>query len=144
MRFSATRIAAVAFLFFFFVAGCAAGGDPVCPDGMDSFTEINVYFGQEKGSGDTVDEEEWQTFLEDTVTPHFPDGLTVLDARGQWLDAEEGRLYREATKVLNVLVPAEGVDDSLAAVRDISDVYKVQFDQQAVFYTSLPACAAVY
>ena len=143
MRFSATRIAA-AVAFLLFVAGCAAGGDPVCPDGMDSFTEINVYFGQEKGSGDTVDEEEWQTFLEDTVTPHFPDGLTVYDARGQWFDTAEERLYRESTKVLNVLVPADVVEDSVAAVHDISDIYKVQFDQQAVFYTSLPACAAVY
>ena len=143
MRFSAPRIAA-AVAFLFFVAGCAAGGDPVCPDGMDSFTEINVYFGQEKGSGDTVDEEQWQTFLEDTVTPHFPDGLTVYDARGQWFDTAEERLYRESTKVLNVLVPADVVEDSVAAVHDISDIYKVQFDQQAVFYTSLPACAAVY
>ena len=142
MRFPATFIAAVAFLLF--IACCAAGGDPVCPDGMDSFTEINVYFGQEKGSGDTVSEEEWQTFLGETITPHFPDGLTVLDARGQWFDTEAGRLYRETTKVLNVLVPADRVEDSVAAVQEISDIYKAQFDQQAVFYTSLPACAAVY
>ena len=142
MRFPATRIAAVACLLF--VAGCAAGGDVACPGGMDSFTEINVYFGLEKGSGVTLTEEEWQSFLADTVTPHFPDGLTVLDARGQWFDTTEGRLYRESTKLLNVLVPADVVEDSVAAVRNISDIYKAQFDQQAVFYTSLPACAAVY
>lgn len=143
MRFPATCIAA-AVACLLFVAGCAAGGDIVCPDGMDFFTEINVYFGLEKGSGATLTEEEWQSFLADTVTPHFPDGLTVLDARGQWFDTTEGRLYRESTKLLNVLVPADGVEDSVAAVRNISDIYKAQFDQQAVFYTSLPACAAVY
>ena len=143
MQISATCIAA-AVAFLLFVAGCAAGGDPVCPEGMDPFTEINVYFGQEKGSGDTVNDDEWRTFLADTVTPRFPDGLTVLDARGQWFDTAEGRLYRESTRVLNVLVPADGVEHSVAAVRDISDIYKAQFDQQAVFYTSLPACAAVY
>lgn len=125
-------------------AACALGGDAVCPDGMDAFTEINVYFGQEKGNGDPVSHDEWQGFLADTVTPRFPDGLTVLDARGQWLDTTEGRLYREPTRVLNVLVPAEGADDGIAAVRDISDIYKAQFDQQAVFYTTLPACAAVH
>ncbi len=143
MRFPATCVAA-AVACLLLVAGCAAGGDTVCPGGMDSFTEINVYFGLEKGSGVTLTEEEWQSFLADTVTPHFPDGLTVLDARGQWFDTAEGRLYRESTKVLNVLVPADGVGDSVAAVRNISDIYKAQFDQQAVFYTSLPACAAVY
>ena len=125
-------------------AGCAVGGDPVCPGGMDSFTELNVYFGLEKGTGETVTEEEWQSFLADTVTPLFPDGLTVLDARGQWFDTTEGRLYRESSKLLNMLVPADAADAGVDAVRDISDVYKHRFEQQAVFYTSLPACAAVY
>ncbi|MDE2788056.1 MAG: DUF3574 domain-containing protein [Chloroflexota bacterium] len=111
---------------------------------MDSFTELNVYFGLEKGSGGTVSEEEWQSFLADTVTSHFPDGLTALDARGQWFDTGAGRLYRESTKLLNVLVPADAADPGVDAVRTISDVYKQRFEQQAVFYTSLPACAAVY
>lgn len=143
MRFPATCIAA-AVACLLFAAGCAAGGDAVCPEGMDAFTEINVYFGLEKGSGVTLTEEEWQSFLADTVTPHFPDGLTVLDARGQWFDTTDGRLYRGSTKLLNVLVPANGVEDSVTAVRNISDIYKAQFDQQAVFYTSQRACAAVY
>ena len=111
---------------------------------MDAFVELNVYFGQEKGNGGTVTEEEWQTFLADTVTPRFPDGLTVLDARGQWLDTNEGRLYRESTKMLNVLVPAETADASVASIREISDGYKARFEQQVVFHTTLPACAELY
>ena len=91
-----------------------------------------------------VTEQEWESFLADTVTPQFPDGLTVLDARGQWFDTDQGRLYRESTRVLNVLVPVDTTDSGVAAVRDISDIYKQRFEQQAVFYTSLPACAAVY
>ncbi len=143
MRFRATRIAA-AVACLLFAAGCAAGGDAVCQDGTDSFTELNVYFGLEKGSRGTVSEEEWQSFLADTVTPRFPDGLTVVDARGQWYDTEAGRLYQESTKLLNVLVPADAADAGVDAVRDVSDVYKQRFEQQAVFYTSQPACAAVY
>lgn len=142
MRLPITCIAAVACLLL--VAGCAPGGDPVCTEWMESFTGINVYFGMEKGSGETVTEEEWQSFLADTVTPRFPNGLTVLDARGQWFDTDAGRLYREPTNLLNVLVPADATYSSLTAVLDISDVYKQRFEQQAVFYTSLPACAAVY
>ena len=142
MRSPATCIAAVVCLLL--VAGCAAGGDPACPAGMDSFTELNVYFGLEKGGGETVTEEEWLSFLMDTVTPHFPDGLTVLDARGQWFDTDAGRLYRESTKLLNVLVPTDATDSGVNSVHVISDVYKQRFEQQAVFYTSLPACAAVY
>ena len=110
---------------------------------MDEFIELNVYFGQEKGDGTTVPEEEWADFLADTVTPRFPDGLTVFDARGQWLDTSEGRLYRESTRVLNVLVPTGAADAGVASALAIADVYKGRFEQQAVFYTSLPACAAV-
>ena len=143
MRLPAAIIAAAA-LCLLLAAGCAVGGDFECPDGMDTFTELNVYFGQEKGDGGTVSEEEWQTFVADTVTPRFPDGLTVLDARGQWLDTDQGRLYRESTKVLNVLVPSDAVEAGVGAVREISDIYKERFDQQAVFHTALPACAAVY
>ena len=108
------------------------------------FIELNVYFGQEKADGTTVSETEWQAFLANAVTPRFPDGLTVLDARGQWLDTSEGRLYRESTKVLNVLVPTDAADAGVASVQAISDEYKERLEQQAVFYTSLPACAAVY
>ena len=125
-------------------AGCIASVQYSCPEGMDSFVELNVYFGQEKADGTTVSDAEWQAFLADTVTPRFPDGLTVLDAMGQWLDTSEGRLYRESTKVLNVLVPTDAADAGVTSIQAISDEYKDRFEQQAVFYTSLPACAAVY
>ena len=143
MRFRPTLIAAGVVCLLLAVA-CAPAGDAVCPGGMDPFTELNIYFGLEKGNGETVTEEEWQSFLADTVTPHFPDGLTALDARGQWFDTDQGRLYRESTKLLNVLVPADAADDGISAVRDIADAYKARFEQQAVFHSSLPACAAVY
>ncbi len=138
----AVAIAAAA-LFLLLAAGCVAGGGYQCPDGMDAFTELNVYFGQEKGDGSAVSEKEWQSFLADTVTPRFPDGLTVSDARGQWFDTANGRLYQESTKLLNVLVVAETTETSLDAARAISEIYKERFDQQAVFRTALPACAEI-
>ena len=100
--------------------------------------------GWRKRGGETVSAEEWQTFLADTVTPRFPDGLTVLDARGQWFDTDQGRIYRESTLLLNVLVPADAASDGVAAIREVSDIYKERFEQQAVFHTALPACAHVY
>jgi len=140
----ASATLAAALLLLLFALGCAASGQSFCPDGMDEFTEFNVYFGQEKGDGTPVTEDEWRDFLTQSITPHFPDGLTVLDARGQWFDTDEGRLYVESTKLLNVLVPVQSADAGLASVRQISDSYKERFSQQAVFQTALPACAAVY
>lgn len=140
----ASATLAAALLLSLLVMGCTADGQFSCPEGMDQFTELNVYFGQEKGDGTTVTEDEWRDFLAQTITPRFPDGLTVLDARGQWFDTDEGRLYVEFAKLLNVLVPVDSADAGLASVRQISDSYKEHFNQQAVFHTALPACAAVY
>lgn len=33
-----------------------------------------------------VSDEDWRAFLAAEVTPRFPDGLTVIDAAGQWRD----------------------------------------------------------
>ena len=31
-----------------------------------------------------VSEEDWQWFLDEEITPRFPEGLTILEAGGQW------------------------------------------------------------
>ena len=67
----------------------------------------------------------------------------MLDARGQWFDTSEGRLYVESTKLLNVLVPADSTDAAMESVRQMSDTYKQRFDQQAV-HTNLRQCAPVF
>lgn len=112
-----------------------------CPDGLEPFTEFNLYFGLERGDGSEVTVEEWEAFLAEVVTPRFPDGLTVLDARGQWLDTEAGRLYREGTKVLNVLVPVGATSEANVSLAEIAEIYVDRFDQQVVFRTSRAACA---
>ena len=112
-----------------------------CPDGLEPFTEFNLYFGLEKGDGSEVTDQEWRLFLTEIVTPRFPDGLTVIDARGQWLDTEADRLYREGTKLLNVLVPLELTGEAKRSLDEIADEYVERFDQQVVFKTSSPACA---
>ncbi len=55
-----------------------------CPDGWDQVTEYQLYFGLSDATGapDAVSDEAWARFLADTVTPRFPDGLTVTDGAG--------------------------------------------------------------
>ena len=78
------------------------------------------------------------------MTPRFLDSLTVFDACGQWLDPDQGRLYRESTKFVSVPVPSHGASEGVTPVQEIPDAYKARFDQQAVFFTTSSACAAVY
>ncbi len=123
------------------LAACSDDAAADCPAGLEPFTEFNVYFGQERGDESAVSAAEWSDFLADVVTPQFPNGLTVFDAQGQWLDIEEERLYRERTKVLNVLVPVAMTSEAKRSLDEIAEIYVDRFDQQVVFKTSVPACA---
>jgi Asp-tRNA(Asn)/Glu-tRNA(Gln) amidotransferase A subunit family amidase len=106
-----------------------------CPlPGQKPMLLVKMYFGQ--GS----DARAWDRFLADTVTPRFPDGFTVYDARGQWMDPKTHRLTREASKVIEIAAP----DTSMvrARVGDIARDYRAKFKQQSVGIVTTAACAA--
>lgn len=61
-----------------------------------------VFFGLTIPGGGSISEGDWERFLNDDVTPLFPDGLSVLDSAGQWRNAQ-GCIDREHSKVLVLL-----------------------------------------
>ncbi|MDE2842475.1 MAG: DUF3574 domain-containing protein [Chloroflexota bacterium] len=112
-----------------------------CPQGWDQVTEYQLYFGRSDASGTpgAVSDQDWEQFLEDTVTPRFPDGLTVTDGSGQWRN-ESGEILREQSKVLTLLVwPDETARQRLD---EIAAQYKSRFDQESVLLTSAQTCAS--
>ena len=114
---------------------------PTCPEGWDQVTEYRLYFGRSDATGtpDAVSEEEWAQFLADTVTPRFPEGLTVTDGAGQW-QAESGEVLKEGTKILTLLVWPD--DSAVQRLNEISAEYERRFDQESVLLTSTQACAS--
>ena len=62
--------------------------------------EYQLFFG--RGS---VTEQAWTDFAAGVVTPHLPDGFTVVDADGQWMNPATHRISSERTKVIVVAVP---------------------------------------
>ena len=86
-----------------------------------------------------VSEEAWRTFLADEVTPRFPDGLTVLDAAGQWRDGS-GAIVRERTKLLLVL--AQPGENAMQRTDQIADAYKRAFGQSSVLRVVTEACVS--
>lgn len=95
-------------------------------------TEVSLYFGLAKPGG-VVSETEWQAFLAREITPRFREGLTVLDAYGQYLD-HDGTLIRENTKLV-ILIYANSPEKE-ADVQAIVDTYKQAFHQESVLRTS--------
>ena len=102
--------------------------------------KAELLFGRNVAGRAPVSEAEWAAFLADTVTPRFPDGLTVIDGRGQWLDPATRRIEREDAKLVLIAVPAG--PDTIRRLDEIADTYKRRFDQQSVGRLLTPACMA--
>lgn len=114
------------------------GVPPACTAPLKPALEIELYFGRDRQGGGEVSEAEWAAFLTDSVTPRFPDGLSVLNVEGQAREPS-GRIVRERTKLLVVVVfdsPAHQ-----GRVREIVEAYNSRFGQHGVFRSEHPVCA---
>jgi hypothetical protein len=88
-----------------------------------------LFFGRSIPGGGLVSDEDWSRFLRDVITPRFPQGWTVWEAEGQWLEAA-GVLAREAVIVVEIIhSPGANLESSL---EQISQEYKRRFRQEAV------------
>ena len=121
------------------IAGCSGVGSPTCPEGMDEFVSYQLFMGRSTGDGSIVEDMGWDSFLADTVTPRFPDGLTVLDANGQWRNSG-GMVEKEQTKALIILAPPG--DEAMRLIDEVSEEYKRRFDQESVLKVVEDACVS--
>jgi len=102
--------------------------------------QIELMFGRNIAGRLRVGEAAWSRFLAREITPRFPDGLTVLDAAGQWRDPVGGRLVREPSKMVIIVTADDAlVGDRIAA---IVAAYKQRFRQRSVGVISRSVCAA--
>jgi hypothetical protein len=102
--------------------------------------QIELMFGRNVAGHVRVAEAAWSRFVAREITPRFPDGLTVLDAAGQWRDPGGRGTAREPSKLV-VIVTADSAaaGDQIAA---IVAAYKQQFRQRSVGVISHSVCAA--
>lgn len=110
-----------------------------CEPGDTSLVRDVVYFGRNRPDGGVVSEAEWRGFLDEVVTPRFPNGLTVVHADGQWR-GQSGAVERERAEVLTVL--HGGTEESRKAMLEVVGEYKRRFGQEAVLRERLAACAS--
>lgn len=142
MLISAFRTPALALLACS-LAACAhlpAPGAPggACKAGLQAQVQDVLYFGIHTPHGD-VTPERWRAFLDGTVTPRFPQGLTVTAADGQWRNAK-GVIGREPSYVLTLVHPDDAASD--AAVVEIAEAYKQRYEQEAVLRVRSAACVS--
>ncbi|OWY67014.1 hypothetical protein B7486_33800 [cyanobacterium TDX16] len=103
----------------------------------EAYVRDELYFGRSQPGGGEVTAEQWQKFVDTEVTPRFPDGLTVIDAYGQFLNSA-GILAREDSKVLILLYVS--TPERERSIQGIIDAYKSKFQQESVLrVTDVPA-----
>ena len=97
----------------------------------EKFVRTELYFGRDRTGGAEVSEEEFARFIDEIVTPKFPKGLTVIDAKGQWL-ADGSGLSKERSKVVIIVYPRKERREASAKIEEIRTQYKKRFAQDSV------------
>ncbi|HHQ6723429.1 TPA: DUF3574 domain-containing protein [Serratia fonticola] len=139
-----TPILAAAVAITLLLSGCVAPvqkASPLKPAATCStgepMTQTTLYFGLNRPAGPVITAAEWQTFVDQQVTPRFKEGLSVFDAKGQWL-GNDGKLARENSKALMLIhSPDAASEQNIEALRTR---YKQQFAQDSVMRVDAPVC----
>ena len=117
----------------------AWGADaPACADGAMLWDRTELYFGLSKPDG-VIGEDEFAAFMDREVTPRFPDGLTMMTARGQWRN-DAGEVLKEVSRMVILLHPRD--DGVSARIEEVRSAYKAEFEQQSVLLVTGSNCVS--
>src|ERR1700722_3664956 len=129
-----------AWLMLLLLAGCAAPG-PRCADVHgDPAVTVQLLFGRSMKGGGTIDDAAWRDFLAHSVTPRFPDGLTVLEGNGQWRQRATGHIASEPSTVVEIVTAAS--PETFRALDAIRAEYRERFAQESVGLVVNESCAS--
>jgi len=124
--------------------GCASqpSAPSVCTKlGATPSLQVTLMFGLcRPNGGGPVTATDWANFVAKTVTPRFPDGLTVFEASGQWRDRVTNTVGSEPSRLIQIVTPDS--PDLPARIAAIRTAYDRQFDQQSVGVQISRGCAA--
>jgi hypothetical protein len=105
--------------------------------GSLAFARTELYFGTAKSDGSVVTEEEFRAFVDQVITPRFPDGLTVLKGDGQFR-LDDGTVIKEQSFVVILLYASETQKESSRKVEVVRQLYLNMHDQESVLRVDDP------
>jgi len=94
------------------------------------WNRTELFFGTSKPDGTVVTDQEFKRFLDEVVTPRFPDGLTLLAGFGQFRNSH-GNIIQERSMLLILLYPLS-TRDSGRKIEEIRTAYTRAFQQESV------------
>lgn len=99
-------------------------------------TELYFAIGRWGDADVAEDQARWQKFLDQEVTPRFPDGLTVIEAYGQWLPRDQNTTERLNSRVLIIL--HENSTDARSRIEQVRSAWKAWSGDDSVLRASQP------
>jgi hypothetical protein len=98
----------------------------------EPYRETRLYFGTERPDGrPAVGQEQFMRFLDQEITPAFPEGLTMHDGVGRWR-GRDGRMVREEAYEVVLLYPEREADVRGVRIERIRRAYEEQYQQDSV------------
>jgi uncharacterized protein DUF3574 len=108
----------------------------------EPWEETTLYMGRGLGMETEVKIEEWNAFVSEEVTPRFPSGFTIFNAKGAWRNRMLDSTIYERTKVLVILHP--GTTDTNERVNAVAEAYRARFTQDAVLGGTTRSCVTFH
>ena len=110
-----------------------------CQANATLMSRLELLFGMSRRDAPPVSDEEWQSFVDQEVTPRFPDGLTVVQGYGQWRNSK-GVIAKENSRVLMIWYePKADSDERIEAIRK---AYRTRFNQESVMRVDSLSCVS--
>jgi hypothetical protein len=104
-----------------------------------SFARTELFFGMAKPNRSQVTQIEFQKFIDRVVTPLFPEGLTLMAAKGQYRNSQ-GEVVAENAQLLTVLYAMNA--ESGEKIDQIRTAYKREFQQESVLRADSRSCVS--
>ncbi len=119
------------------LAGCVSPSQTSCPGSLGRAHTAYLFFGRSQAQGRKISRGQWRQFVDTTLIPQFPNGFTILSARGYWQGPE--RAGFEPSKVVVIVLPGRG--DNLTRLDEVRSAYKRRFHQHSVLEWIDAGCA---
>ena len=126
------------------LGGCStvvaeAESEALCPPGQEHLRTAQLFFGRNVSAKPGVSQADFQSFVDQEITPRFPDGLTVMEGGGKWRGSEN-QLIREASKVVLIVLPKKR--DTSQRIEAVRAAYKTRFNEESVLLVTQAACVS--
>lgn len=127
------------------LAGCGAlqSGPPAQRCSVEQGRPVMVFelfFGRGSGRATEVTDRAWEAFETEVISSILPNGYTLFDATGAWLNPASHHPVREPTKVLLAALP--DTENARTAIARIRTAYQARFHQLVVGMIAMPACGS--